>query len=53
MGIILAPSIYPEDAEGVYQLVQLCDRLGMAVFFSFTAAARAISRVVEYYARCK
>jgi acyl-CoA synthetase (NDP forming) len=50
-GIILSPSIYPEDAEGVFELVQLCDRLGMAVFFSFSTAAQAISRVADYYDR--
>jgi acyl-CoA synthetase (NDP forming) len=50
MAIILSPSLYPEDAESIYQLTQLCGQLGMAVFLSFSAAARAIRQVADYHA---
>ena len=48
MGIVIERTTMPEETKMVSSFVQICSSLGLPVYYSFAAAADAISLVLEY-----
>ena len=51
MAIVIEPSISPEQEQEIFPLIQKCVSAGLPVFYSFAAAAAAISLVLGYHER--
>ena len=48
LAIVLEPSIFPEESEGIYALLQQYVSSGLPVYYSFASAANAIDLVLNY-----
>ncbi len=49
--VVVDSSIVPEEAEGIFPLIQRCISHRLPVYHSFGSAARAIDLVLSYYER--